>query len=111
MANFGGDHLEEIIETTLPTTKESLPISIHAIFLYCNDNYNVVATDQQKKKKKFPRRLTFRWSREFVIEIRDSVAKKLGNRELVAVYLWNRVERSYVEISGNLLIRFNERDP
>lgn len=44
-----------------------------------------------------------------MIEIRDSVAKKLGNRELVAVYLWNRVERSYVEISGNLLIRFNER--
>lgn len=70
MANFGGNHLEKIIETTieyLQRKNEDLlniyfpslsPLTFYSLvhrnsLIHAFDrNCNVVATDQQKKKKK-----------------------------------------------------------
>lgn len=86
MANFGGNHLEKIIETTieyLQRKNEDLlniyfpflsPLTFYSLvhrnsLIHAFDrNCNVVATDQQKKKKKRNFNVSLTWIR---IEIRE----------------------------------------
>lgn len=86
MANFDGNHLEKIIETTieyLQRKNEDLlniyfpslsPLTFYSLvhrnsLIHAFDrNCNVVATDQQKKKKKRNFNVSLTWIR---IEIRE----------------------------------------